>query len=130
MIYVIIYIKKYLIVFCLWTALLLQVAIRIPRIISRFFASCLQLSSCRKWKSESTSVGHLNPFGHLRTPPSQNMYPFEQRKINFPLKIFQKFFYEKIPEWCPESTGITTSLQAFWFTVLRGVKFSKNARPP
>jgi len=52
------------------------------------------------------------------------MYPFEQRKINFPLKIFRKFFYEKIPEWCPEGTGITTSLHAFWIIVLRGVKFS------
>jgi hypothetical protein len=31
-------------------------------------------------------------------PPSHNMHPFEQRKINFPLKIFQKFFYEKIPK--------------------------------
>jgi hypothetical protein len=34
---------------------------------------------------------------YLRTPPSQNMCPFEQRKINFPLEIFQKFFYDKIP---------------------------------
>ena len=64
----------------------------------------------------------------LRIPPSQNMYPFEQQKINFPLEIFQKFFYEKIPEWCPEGTGITTSLHAFWFIVLRGVKFSNTQK--
>jgi len=56
------------------------------------------------------------------------MHPFEQRKINFPLKIFQKFFYEKIPEWCPESTAITTSLHAFLFLVLRGDKFSNTQK--
>ena len=67
-------------------------------------------------------------FAYLRIPPSQNMYPFEQRKINFPHEIFQKFFYEKIPEWCPEGTGITTSLHAYWFIVLGRVKFSNTQK--